>query len=143
MPLTSAQLMAQVLVDVQDDGTIAEILELLWTKNDSRTLWMQYLYTKLDAVNILIARATGLISYSGDGRSMQLNQKFDHLITLRNVIIGEIASFDTNSFEPSVDEMTQTSPIMGNPGYPDPNSGLFTGDPTSVQLYPYYGYRTP
>lgn len=133
MPLSSDQLKAQVLIDVQDDGSVAEVLEFLWLKNDSRSLWMQYLYTRLDAINILIARSAGLVSFSGDGRSISLSQKFDHLLTLRNIFIGDITSFSGFSTEPSVSEMEATSPIMGNVGYPDPNDGIYVGDLTAIQ----------
>jgi hypothetical protein len=135
MPLTDVQLKAQVLIDIQDDGTVSPILDLLWTKNDNRTLWQQYLYTRLDAVNVMIAKSTGLIQVSGDGRSMALQQAFDHLILLRNMFISELNSYTDYTNPPEVSEMEAVAPIEGNVGYPDPNDTIFLGDPTAIQAW--------
>lgn len=139
MPLSASQLKTQVLTEVQDDGTIAPILNLLWTKHDSRDLWPQYLHVRLDAVDILIAKYREMIRTAGDGRSMHLNEVFDHLVVMRTIYAQELTDYSGVDASPSVDEMETVTTVPGLAGYPDPNATIWQGSPVGRQLRGIYG----
>src|SRR2546423_7585571 len=106
MPLTSAQLKSQVLADVNDDGTVALVIDTLWTKNDGRpSAWSQYLYTRLDAIDLLIAKNRAAVQTSGDGRTLYLQQVVDNLLKLRGVFQMQADEFVDTESEPVIEEM--------------------------------------
>lgn len=132
MPLSPTQYQTLLLSEIGDDGTVAAIVQLLWTKHDDKPTALQYVYVKIDAIKALMGRLRGAFNVAEDGQRLDLHQKFENLEAMLKAMPEELAAAmaasDGNA--PAVSEMEAQYPVETPFGYyPDPNNTRYIGDP--------------
>ena len=136
MPLTEQQYQDQILLDVADDGTVEAAMPTLWVQYDNLEMYPRYLYVRVVAIDLLIAKNSNMVNTSGDGRSMNNNQVISNLLVLRRIYASALGAYSGMGAlnAPEVTDMEAVYPIPGNEGWPDPNSQIYLGDPVAAQL---------
>src|SRR5689334_10862268 len=97
MPLTADDYKGLILVKVGDTGTVAAVLDTIWTKHEGKVpLELQYNYALREAVEVLLGNSWQLVDASEDGQSVHLSQKFTQLKELAARADAEIARLETS-----------------------------------------------
>jgi hypothetical protein len=132
MPLLEADYKALVLIKVGDTGTVAEVLDKLWTKHDTKVpIELQYNYVLVEAVEVLLGDNWRQFDASEDGQSGHMSQKFSNLLDLVKRADAEIVRLESSRRAAAVQvgRLTTTAPIASPAFYPDANSPDYAGHP--------------
>lgn len=154
MAITTAQLKNLILTKIGDhEGTspVAQNIDTLWDLNAKYQAFpngfrLQYLYTLLDAIDVLNGASFQNIFIEAGVRNDELSDRMPDLKALRLATVADIAKVEaqaTGLRAPQLGTLTRTSPIMpGDQPYPatafapDPNSRPLRGDPTVIPPTP-------
>lgn len=134
MALTEAQYQQLIVAEVGDDsaGALASTVPIYWLRYaDVADLESRFLYAKLAAIDLMLGRVRGQVTIrDGDGASVDLNKRFDHLITMRETVQAQIDILTASgSAGAAAGELTKTAPIMPPVGAFDSNSADYRGSP--------------
>lgn len=134
MALTAEQYQALILAELGDDATLAAQLSTLWELAEGGgALIDRYRRAKLAGVELLLARAAGQVSFKAlDGASVDLSDRFAHLLQLRDQLRAELAVAEGAAGGYGVGEITTQAPLSAPPApttTPDPNARALRGDP--------------
>lgn len=135
MSLTEQQHQDQIVLTVGDDaaGTLASNIALLWAaRAPIANLDLRALRVTVDAIDIMLGRVRSQVDFRApDGSSVSLSDLFDHLITMREAALTELAQAQAGAGGGvAIGTLTQTAPIMRDrAAQPDPNSRRLRGDP--------------
>lgn len=154
MTITEAQLKNLILTKIGDhEGTtpVAQNIDVMWDLNARYQAFpngfrLQYLYTLLDAIDVLNGVSFQNIFIEAGVRNDELSDRATDLQKLRAATIAEITKVEGQAAAlrpPALGTLTRTAPIMpGDAPYPftafepDPNSRPLRGDPTVIPPSP-------
>lgn len=153
MPLAASDYQQLILANIGDDGTVAPYMPALWEKNAGWGIdspYIQYLYTWRDSLVLYMGQIWRDVTIRMPTRAqISLREKFANLVAMQKMVEALISEYLNESqmaaaIEPNPDgsnamvgEMVTTVTLPGNPGYPDPNSGVYRGDITTIQTWPW------
>lgn len=112
-------------IGASDDVTSTQV-SLIWEMHSAEgttSKRSQYLHTKLDALKLLLGDEWQSTGFSAHGRSFQEQQRFEHLLQLRNDTLTELASYTKQQAlgtAPSVGTLTTRAPLTSYVYPPDP-----------------------
>jgi hypothetical protein len=133
MALTDAQYKSLIILQCGDtaNGTLATNIDLLWDKNDDRAdLGTRFLYTKRDAIDVLMAAVRSKVSFKAlDGASVNLSDLMKHLQMMRDDVERLIDEQAQIANAPAIADIETTAPIMPPDFWPDANDPRYKGDP--------------
>jgi hypothetical protein len=133
MALTEDEWKQLVILQCGDTetGILASTIDLLWLKNADRAdLYTRFLYTKRDALDVLMATVRMKVDFKAlDGASVSLSDLMDHLQQMRDDVEGLIDDEQAGILNaPAIGDITTTAPIMPPPFWPDGNDPRYKGD---------------
>lgn len=140
MALTEDQYKRLIIAELGDTSTglLALHIDLYWSKNDSESdLEIRYRLAERDAIMLLLGAArTGADFTTSSGSKVALDQVFQHLLDMRDVVDSALAASQLSlSGGGAIGTLSQTAPIMrDNAGQPDPNDRIYRGDPLRRRL---------
>lgn len=135
MALTEQQYKDLIVTELGDtsDGLLAANIDLYWSKNDAASdLEIRYRLAERDAIVLLLGAArTGADFKTSSGSSVALDQVFQHLLAMRDLVDTALASSQAAlGSGGALGLLTQTAPILrDNAGQPEPNDRIYRGDP--------------
>lgn len=136
MPLVADQYKTLIVTKVGDTGVVYDNINTLWTMHDDKTpLELQYNYVLIEAIELLLGGAWQDYAYSAPGGgSVQMNQPFDHLISLASRADLRIKELVSNRSAVGVvtGRLTTKAPIATVPTPPDANDTQYGGDPNKM-----------
>lgn len=134
--LSADQWRTKIQIELNGGALLEQHLRLLWDANDrfSATPTVQYLKTKLDAIDLLLGNLDEQMSYPiVDDLKDRLTSRRIILLALRQTIQTELTriNYGANSAGPSMGVLTTNAPIPSDPGLPDANSITLIGNPNA------------
>jgi hypothetical protein len=139
MPLDATAYQNLIVMAVGDSpsGIVASQIATLWALNDDQpNEKLQFLFTKLAAIDLLMGTVREQVNATGlGGVRVELSKKLDALATMRSAVEGDIdrliasgVAFDSSQVAAS-GQLITTAPINPPcPGQPDGNAGRYRGD---------------
>jgi hypothetical protein len=91
----------------------------------------RYLLAKRAALDLVLGQAANQVSFRAlDGASVNLSDRFEHLVQLRALVQGALdAGANAAQGGGALGEMTTTAPIMAPAGALDANAQAYRGSP--------------
>lgn len=134
--LSADQWRRKIEIELNGGSLLQQYIRLLWDGNDrfARTPFVQYLYTKNDAIDLLLGNLDELESFPVEGdQAARLASRRSILFGLKRTIEDRLAriGFGVASYGPAVGVLTATAPIPSPSGAPDANDPLWRGDPNT------------
>jgi hypothetical protein len=147
-PPTDTQLQQLLLVQIGDDGTAREHIDVIWALHSGYAVYssvdgrftLQFLKAKIEAIDVLVGAVRARVTFSEKDRRVDLNRMIDNLMLMRkNVeadVLSAIALVQSVSGQAAVGQFDAVAPIESPPQRPDANDTAYTGDPNRV-LFPW------
>ena len=144
MALTTSSYQQFILAEIGDTGIVEPWIDTIWLLYADYSVIdprLQYLYSKLKAIDMLEGAFRESVQFQvQDNLDVYMQQKFDHLATMRKQTRDDIAQtihdqtalLNAGGLSPKVDFLTQTAPIMSPTNAPDANDSYYRGDPNKA-----------
>ena len=134
MTLTADQHQQLIVLQVGDDAamTLASSIALLWAAHaDVADLPLRALYTKRDAIGVMLGRVRGQVTFRApDGSAVNLSDLTSQL----RAMLAETEALITTAQSgadgaAAIGDLTTTAPIMPTGTQINPNDRAYRGDP--------------
>ena len=133
MTLTDVQYQALIIVEVGDDAgsSLAFSVPLYWERHRGiADPELRYLDAKRDAIDLLLGPAKDQVDVTSDGDTAKLDQRWKHLLEMRNLVNDLILQASSQSdVGAAAGALTTTAPIMAPIGALDSNAAAYRGSP--------------
>jgi len=136
MTLTATQYQEIILQQVGDTGVVERQIQTLWDMHSDKaalSTYLQFLYTRLEAILLLIGQERTDVTFSVPGDvTVRQNEKITNLRTLYDDTLSRIQTYEKRrrvSFDPVVGYLPTTEPISPPAGMANANDTAFGGSP--------------
>jgi hypothetical protein len=130
--LTPEQWQALIVTELGSLQLVATNIATYWElATDAASDGERYLLAKRAALDLVLGQAANQVSFRAlDGSSVNLSDRFDHLVQLRALVQGVIdAGAGAAQGGGALGEMTTTAPIIAPAGSLDANAQVYRGSP--------------
>lgn len=130
--LTPEQWQALIVTELGSLQLVATNIATYWAlAADAASDGERYLLAKRAALDLVLGQAANQVSFKAlDGASVNLSDRFEHLVQLRALVQSAIdAGVNVAQGGGALGEMTTTAPIMAPAGALDANAQVYRGSP--------------
>jgi hypothetical protein len=130
--LTPEQWQALIVTELGSLQLVATNIATYWAlAADAASDGERYLLAKRASLDLILGQAANQVSFRAlDGASVNLSDRFEHLVQLRALVQAAIdAGVSVAQGGGALGEMTTTAPIMAPHGARDANAQAYRGSP--------------